>query len=508
MTYCIVFISKSDEKTEAESLGFILPSHEYFHQSMVIADCESELVRDGSRGLEGGAFFEATILNRKEAKVGKGKDAIDPIKDFLQIKSDARFCQYFVKKYDLDLDKDNSPEHLRSASDEVKKAYLHTKVQEVLRDLLPQFRNSSFEDPQLLDHPLEGGRRPKYQPARENTRKETMLEPPTQIGQEVLERTVEQVQNSLPGSDVVEQNMEELSVVLSGNRSTDVFRCKICAYQSRYRLVCLTHVGRCLVLDQQSSRQPDDLAEASFNPQTSSSHPALEEPEEENDKIDDAFYNYKNAEFFLDAIFSLNCMFEKYGDGLGCYIINKILLPIIHGLRHSNYSCSIHRMITRVLCEATPKEALKLIWERFSNKQGKPGNNVPRDRRMEYRIGTAKKLISNLGPNFTQESVQQVNRTLDVKEELFLKTRVSHGVNIRSGRHNARSDAQDYDMLFSHLNETRAHMKVEGRKFGDYKFDENLMDDKRFNKVEFYRWIVDKNKEAKKAMNAKKGRKP
>ena len=187
---------------------------------MVIADCESELVRDGSRGLEGGAFFEATILNRKEAKVGKGKDAIDPIKDFLKIKSDARFCQYFVKKYDLDLDKDNSPEHLRSASDEVKKAYLHTKVQEVLRDLLPQFRNSSFEDPRLLDHPLEGGRRPKYQPARENTRKETMLEPPTQIGQEVLERTVEQVQNSLPGSDVVEQNMEELSVVLSGTRST------------------------------------------------------------------------------------------------------------------------------------------------------------------------------------------------------------------------------------------------------------------------------------------------
>ena len=181
MTYCIVFISKSDEKTEAESLGFILPSHEYFHQSMVIADCESELVRDGSRGLEGGAFFEATILNRKEAKVGKGKDAIDPIKDFLQIKSDARFCQYFVKKYDLDLDNDNSPEHLRSASDEVKKAYLHTKVQEVLRDLLPQFRNSSFEDPQLLDHPLEGGRRPKYQPARENTRKETILEPPLRL---------------------------------------------------------------------------------------------------------------------------------------------------------------------------------------------------------------------------------------------------------------------------------------------------------------------------------------
>ena len=35
----------------------------------------------------------------------------------------------------------------------------------------------------------------------------------------------------------------------------------------------------------------------------------------------------------------------------------------------------------RVLCEATPREALKLIHERFSNKAGKHGRNVFRDRR-------------------------------------------------------------------------------------------------------------------------------
>ena len=110
-------------------------------------------------------------------------------------------------------------------------------------------------------------------------------------------------------------------------------------------------------------------------------------------------------------------------------------------------SNTIHRFITRVLCEATPKEGLKLIHERFSNRRGKPGKNISRDRRMEYRIGAAKKLIENLGPNFSKESVQQVNRTLDIKEELFLKTRESHGVDIRSGEHNPRSDARDYDIL-------------------------------------------------------------
>ena len=76
---------------------------------MVLADCESELVRDGSRGLEGGAFFAATLLNRKEAQTSKGKHSMDALKDFYALKSDARFIQYFLHKFDLDPQKDNTP---------------------------------------------------------------------------------------------------------------------------------------------------------------------------------------------------------------------------------------------------------------------------------------------------------------------------------------------------------------------------------------------------------------
>ena len=108
-----MFISKTDESSEAASLGFLLPSHEYFHEMMVIADCEAELVRDPSRGLEGGAFFVATILNRKEAKTGQGKHSLDAMKDFMLLKSDARFCQYFIKKFDLNPEVDITPDHLK-----------------------------------------------------------------------------------------------------------------------------------------------------------------------------------------------------------------------------------------------------------------------------------------------------------------------------------------------------------------------------------------------------------
>ena len=97
----------------------------------------------------------ATILNRKEAKTGKGKDSIDPIKDFLMIKADARCCQFFIKKYNLDPDIDNTPDVMKSATKEQKEAFVHTKVEGALRDLLPFFRSCSYADPELDDHPLQ-----------------------------------------------------------------------------------------------------------------------------------------------------------------------------------------------------------------------------------------------------------------------------------------------------------------------------------------------------------------
>ena len=92
---------------------------------MVIADCEAELVRDPSRGLEGGAFFVATMLNRKDAKTGQGKHSLDAMKDFMLLKSDARFCQYFIKKYDLNPEVDNTPAHLKTASHDRKEVFIH-----------------------------------------------------------------------------------------------------------------------------------------------------------------------------------------------------------------------------------------------------------------------------------------------------------------------------------------------------------------------------------------------
>ena len=165
---------------------------------------------------------------------------------------------------------------------------------------------------------------------------------------------------------------------------------------------------------------------------------------------------------------------------------------------------NIFRLIVRILCEATPKEGMKLIHEHFSNRIGKPGCNVNRDRRMEFRIGVLKRLIKNLGSPIVSEKIQQMNATVDIKEQLFLLMRESRGIRIRSGKHKARTDDKDYDMLFNHLTETKAHLKVHGRIYGDFNLRENIMNDNRFDNVPFYRWLSTKNKEMRNVLNTRK----
>ena len=54
------------------------------------------------------------------------------------------------------------------------------------------------------------------------------------------------------------------------------------------------------------------------------------------------------------------------------------------------------------------------------------------------------------------------------------------------------------------MTDTNAHIQIEGRSFGGYKFSEDLMDDDRFDQAKFYRWLSTKNKEFRNAQKAKK----
>ena len=484
-----------------------------------MADCESELFREDSRGLNGGAFFLATLLNRKEAKTSKGKNNIDSLKDFYLLKSDARFIQYFVLKFDIDPLTDNTPDLLKSATNEEKINYLHDLVSQCLSELLPFFRESSISTDtttQLWNHPLQKGSkisRASVPASKSTSSVPESLDLPSLVSFEVAEATAGELLTDVSKENVLLNFLETKSVEVSSTRTKQVYSCIICLFESKFKAVCLAHIENCLenlpqsedAVTEDEGIAADGLATAEDEEETPEGEEETSEDEDETSEDEnDNFFNYKNGEFFMNSIFAITTVFERYGDGVGCFIISKILLPIFHGLHHSNYTCSVHRFITRVLSEASPREALKIIHERFSNRSGRAGKNVFRDRRMEFRIGMTKKLIENLGPNFSDESVKHVNHMVDIKEELYIKTRLSHGVRIRSGRHVPRSDENDFKILVKNLTDMEAHIMKPGRKFGNFKLPENILDEKKFDKTQFYRWIALKNQDAKEVTEAKK----
>ena len=166
---------------------------------------------------------------------------------------------------------------------------------------------------------------------------------------------------------MIDNNMDQTEYKVSAKRKTLVFSCKLCPFNSKFKTLCKSHIETCLKMKINCSENllsSNNASSASVNVTSTDQEAADIEnkrPQSNETELQDMFWNYKNAEFFIDSLIGVSRVYEKFGDGLGFFITNKILLPIFHGLRHSNYSCSIHRFITRILCEATPLEGSKLI---------------------------------------------------------------------------------------------------------------------------------------------------
>ena len=390
-------------------------------------------------------------------------------------KAAARFNQFFLEKFGLDPSVDNTPPLLKTASPAKKVEYLHMKVKEALKDLLPMFRDCEGVLPDLIDYPVK-------QPSSSEENEQPHSMNSQSMSSSLPEDSSSEVKT--PTKDCLDQYMYVSEKPLSSTRYYKSFGCSLCDFESGSKTVVVAHIRECWKRKNMCPDVPDDMDNMNVNSENC-----------ETDDQDDYFWTYKNAEFFIDSVFKLILVYEKQGNGAGMFALSKLMLPILNSLGHSNYANSIHRFIGRVLTSTTPREALLLVWERFCNRSGKIGGNICKDRRIEFRINQLKKLINNQGSNVTSASIQRTNDTVDIKEKLFHHARKAQGVIIRSGKHKMRSDQKDYKVIFDKLSELRAHEIIAGRKFGNLTYPENLLTYEKFNRANFFRWITTKNKD-------------
>ena len=80
---------------------------------------------------------------------------------------------------------------------------------------------------------------------------------------------------------------------------------------------CLIEPGRDVEDCSQDDDVPGDIVSEELSQESSSSVGSGGKKDKEEEEDD--FY-YKNGEFFLDSLFMMSTMYERYGDGLGCFI--------------------------------------------------------------------------------------------------------------------------------------------------------------------------------------------
>ena len=298
-----LYCSKLDENTTEGQLRFLLPQHEYFHQYFVLADCESQLFREKSRGLSGGSYLLATLLNRKDAKNRKGKEAVEALGDFYKLKTDTTFNNFFFFKYGIKSDIDNTPEWLMSKSSTDKANYLHRMVADALRDLMPYFADACLDYNVLPDFPLENGRI--------DSNDDQCLRPVHGVDESLSHCVNPQTQDQIVHAYTYMEKIDE-----SASSTTKQFVCKICSKGFKFEAICTTHIEACMK-----------------NLQITSNEMLVTDMEDLREEDEDMYWNYKSSEFYVDSLFMIATVYEKFGDGLGMFIQSKMLLPILHGLR-------------------------------------------------------------------------------------------------------------------------------------------------------------------------------
>ena len=150
-----------------------------------------------------------------------------------------RFLQFFIKKFGLKVDEDNTPQKLLRLTANKKVEYLHHLVAQTLKDLLVYFNDSSLESDatqKLLDHPLQEGRR--------NVRTNKNIETASKSMSQLLDVAVTAALKSLKKSTYTRQFIEAKSV--DDSSSYNEYFCKICKFKSRYETLTLAHIETCL----------------------------------------------------------------------------------------------------------------------------------------------------------------------------------------------------------------------------------------------------------------------
>lgn len=138
-----------------------------------------------------------------------------------------------------------------------------------------------------------------------------------------------------------------------------------------------------------------------------------EEKEEKKDK-DDKIFNYHSSRLQCGLLFFDIIDAIKEGDSdrlVRCY---KMVLLFEYKFHHTKYAYLLLNFFANIYAILPRYQAFLITHNRFLNKKGTKGGNIPLDLHMEHLNLDLKKLLKGMGGKITETAAQRTARSITV----------------------------------------------------------------------------------------------
>ncbi|CAB4028057.1 hypothetical protein AC249_AIPGENE16794 [Paramuricea clavata] len=199
-------------------------------------------------------------------------------------------------------------------------------------------------------------------------------------------------------------------------------------------------------------------------------HGSVAAPVNDTESVDDDcseqdyLYNYHTAKLtyglllleFNDAV--------KEGDGERLFKVYKLAMLFYRKYGHFKYAYAVLLYSSQIKAILSESEACDLKWNRFHNKFGGKGRNIPLDLKKEQQNKVLKTMWKGLGSNLSEQSASRVAKALDSIEDLMSSIDTDCRLEKRQGRHSKKDPEESVTQILGDLMKKQVFLLTPGRR--------------------------------------------
>lgn len=220
-------------------------------------------------------------------------------------------------------------------------------------------------------------------------------------------------------------------------------------------------------------------------------------PAEESEEIEegpahqDYLYNYHKAKLTYGLIlFEFNDAIKE-GDGERLFKLYKLALLLYKVNGHTKYAYVVLLYMCQIIAILPESEASDLKHNRFHNKYGGKGNNIPLDLLKEQLHKDLKTMWKGLGSNLSEESASRIAKALEMLQAILKTVDKDCALESRKGYRSAKDPEESVKQILGDLMQKNAFKFTPGREGHPtfHNFDGNLL--KELDYRDLHKWTTE-----------------